>query len=50
MAPEGTAAMLTLAGNSGLTTIFLVAEVVPHDPPLEVKVKVTGLAEDADAV
>ena len=42
--------MLTLAGNSGLTTIFLVAEVVPHDPPLVVNVNMIGVVELAAAV
>ena len=42
--------MVTLAGNSGLTTILLVAEVVPQEPPLVVKVKVIGVVELAAAV
>ena len=34
----------------GLTTISLVAEVVPQEPPLVVKVKVIGVVEFAAAV
>ena len=34
----------------GFTTIVFVAEVVPHEPPEVVRVKVTGEVDDADAV
>jgi hypothetical protein len=34
----------------GFTTKDLLAEVVPHDPPVVVKVNVTGLDDDDDAV
>ena len=50
IAPDGTAAMVTLAGRLGLTTILLVAEVVPHDPPLVVKVRSIGEVELTAAV
>ena len=34
----------------GLTTICLVAVAVPHEPPPDVRVKVTGDVDAADAV
>ena len=34
----------------GFTTIVLLAKVVPQEPPLVVKVKVTGVPDAAEAV
>ena len=34
----------------GLTVKLLLADVVPHDPPLVVRVKVIGVVDVADAV
>ena len=34
----------------GFTTRVLLAEVIPHEPPAVVNVKVTGVEEDVDAV
>ena len=44
------AAILTLAGRVGLTTILFEAVVVLHDPPLVVNVNNMGVVEFAAAV
>ena len=46
----GPTAPPTFTVGFGLTVIFLVANVVPHDPPAVVSVNVTGVPEAADAV
>jgi hypothetical protein len=50
IAPEGTAAILTLAATVGLTVIVLEAVAPSHDPPWAVSVKVTRDPDVADAV
>jgi hypothetical protein len=44
------ATAVVLAVGFGFTVSVLLAVVVPHEPPLVVRVKVTLDAEDADAV
>jgi hypothetical protein len=50
IAPEGTAAILTLAATVGLTVITLKSDTPSQDPPWAVSVKVTVDTEVIDAV